>query len=198
MAYGHINITCISLPLFVKLVNLKFCKNSLVGRSVSPIPETALQSIFSMCILLKQVQFYIFPSHILYTSSCLKLHTCYYIYNTVILMIFGIYELILFMIFFTWTLLEHFLLLKQTQMYISTFQMLNNNSFQITNIPQNFYFTVLSYTYNYLTDSQFMKTCISLTHSYDQMYSHLYNSNIIFIAVETFNLSEYFTILVNV
>ena len=95
-------------------------------------------------------------------------------------MILRTYQLIICVLFLTWT------------------QMLNTNNFYITNILKTPYFIVLSYTYNHFMDSIFVKKYISLTHSNDQIYSHLYNLNIVFVEVKSFNLSEYFIILVNV
>ena len=174
MDYERVITTRNLLLLFDTLVNLIFYKNSLVGCSVPPIPKIVLCFLFHVCILLEKVQFYIF------LSSYLKLLICYYIYNIIMPMILRTSQLILCVLFLTWT------------------QMLNNTNFYITNILKRPYFIVLSYTYNHLMDSLFLKKYISLTHSNDQIYSHLYNLNIVFVEVKSFNLSEYFTILVNV
>ena len=174
------NTTWTLLLLFDTLVTRIFYKNSLVGCSASPIFKIVWCFVFHVCVLLKEVQFYIFLCHILYFSSYLNLHICYYIYNIIMPIILRTSQLTLSVLFLTWT------------------QMLNNNHFYISNIPKRFSFTVLSYTINHLKDSLFLKKYISLTHSNDQIYSHLYNSNIGFVEVKSFNLSEYFIILVNV
>ena len=180
MDYERINTTRTLLLLFDTLVNLIFYKDLLVGCSASPISKIVWCFLFHVCVLLKDVQFYIFLCHILYSSSYLNLHICYYIYTIIMPIILRTSQLTLSVLFLTWT------------------QMLNNNNFYISNILKRSFFIMLSYTINHLKDSLFLKKYISLTHSNDQIYSHLYNLNIVFVEVKSFNLSEYFIILVNV